>query len=51
MAWLQAHWGMLSVLLVAVLDFVMALSPGLKANGIVHAVYLLLGGKETPSLT
>ena len=47
MAWLQSHWALVGGLLVAVLDFVFAVSPGLKANGLIHAIYLFLGGKET----
>jgi len=46
MAWLQANWGTLvAPLVVAILDLVFALSPGLEANGILHQIFLWCGGK------
>lgn len=47
-AFIQAHSVVLLAFGVAVIDFVWALAPSLKANGLLHALYLLLGGKETP---
>lgn len=39
---------LLTPVLVAVLDFIFAISSKTKANGFIHWIYLLLGGKETP---
>lgn len=47
MAWLQAHSALISGLAVALIDFAWGLAPNLKANGVLHAVYLFLGGKDS----
>ena len=48
-AWLQANWqAVLVPFLIACADFAFALNPNLEANGIVHWIYLQLGGKKTP---
>lgn len=40
-----AHSGVFSALGVAILDLVFALSPSASGNGILHQLYLWLGGK------
>lgn len=35
-------------LAIALLDFIFAVNPSAKSNGILHWIYLALGGKETP---
>lgn len=47
MSFLTAHKPELIAFAIAIIDFAMALSPKLKSNGIVHMVYLSLGGKDT----
>ena len=50
LAWLQANWvTVVAPLVVAVLDLVFALSPSLAANGLLHALFLWVGGKTPPS--
>ncbi len=51
-AFVVAHEAVLAGLLVAVLDLVFALSPSLEANGILHALFLWVGGlanKQPPA--
>lgn len=51
-AFLQAHAAVVSGLVVAILDFAFAVSPGLEGNGILHSIYLWvsgLAGKAPPS--
>lgn len=43
-AWLTAHSAVVAGAVVAVLDLVFALVPGLAANGILHQIYLWLKG-------
>lgn len=40
----------LAPLAIAILDFFFAINPGAKSNGILHWIYLALGGKENPTL-
>jgi hypothetical protein len=48
-AWIQANWvSIIAPLLVAIIDLVFALSPNLKANGILNQLFLWLGGKNPP---
>lgn len=37
-------------LAIALFDFLFALNPSAKSNGILHWIYLALGGKENPPL-
>lgn len=39
MDWIIAHAALVTGLVVALLDFAFAISPGLEANGILHAIY------------
>jgi hypothetical protein len=49
-AWLQANWvSVVAPLVVAVIDLLIAINPSLKANGILHQVYLWCGGKPPAS--
>jgi len=49
-AWLQANWvSVVAPLVVAILDLVFALSPSLAANGLLHQVFLWVGGKPPAS--
>lgn len=41
-----AHSTLFATLGVAVLDFSFAINDKLKSNGIIHAVYMFLGGKK-----
>jgi hypothetical protein len=45
--WLTSHQAVLFGFGVALLDFLFALVPSWKSNGILHWIYLTLGGKET----
>lgn len=45
-SWITAHSAVLSALAVAIIDFVFAVAPNLKSNGILHSIYLFFGGKE-----
>lgn len=46
-AWLQSNWPtVVAPLVVAIIDLFYALSPNLKANGILHQLFLLCGGKD-----
>lgn len=47
MQWLQDHLALVAPLAVAILDFAMAVSPKLKSSGLIHWVYMSLGGKES----
>ncbi len=48
-AWLQANWSLVVVpFLIAVADFAFAINPAWESNGLIHWVYLQLGGKKTP---
>lgn len=48
-AWLQANWMSVMVpFLVACADFAFALNPSWESNGLVHWLYLQLGGKKVP---
>lgn len=40
--------GALGGLAAAVLDFIFAINSNAKSNGVLHWIYLALGGKETP---
>ncbi len=45
--WIQSNWGLvIAPLGVAVIDFLVALNPTWKSNGIIHAIFLFLGGKD-----
>lgn len=44
-AFIQAHSGALCALGIAVLDFVFAVNANAKSSGILHWVYVALGGK------
>ena len=44
---IQDHHGVISVAAVAVLDLVFAINPKATSNGVLHWVYLQLGGKPT----
>ena len=48
-AWITGHEVVVVGMLVAVLDFVFAVSPGLASNGILHGLYLWLKGLVTPA--
>lgn len=48
MSWIIEHKEMLLAGGISLLDFLMAISPKLKSAGWLHAIYLALGGKETP---
>ena len=49
-AWLQTNWSLVvAPLLVAVLDLVFALNPSWASNGLLHWVFLQLGGKPPVS--
>lgn len=48
LAWIMEHQAVLAVLALAILDFVFAVSPSFKSNGVIHWLYLFLGGKATP---
>lgn len=48
---LVLHQGLIAGALVAILDLVMALIPGLASNGILHAVYLFIKGIASKSAT
>lgn len=39
---------LLAPLSVAIMDFIFAINSSAKSNGILHWLYLLAGGKETP---
>lgn len=39
---LMGHQAIIAALLIAIIDCLFALSPGLQSNGILHAVYLYL---------
>ena len=43
---LQTYWGAIAAVLIAVIDFIWAINPSLKANGILHAIWQALGGKD-----
>jgi hypothetical protein len=45
-AWLQANWvSVVAPLVVAIIDLVYAISPSLKANGLLHQIFIWFGGK------
>jgi hypothetical protein len=49
LAWLQANWvAVVAPLLIALFDFVMALKPEWKANGLFHWLYLAIKGDGAP---
>ncbi len=39
LAWIQANQAVVAGAVVAIIDLVFALSPGLESNGILHAIY------------
>lgn len=39
MDWIIAHQAIVAGLVVAILDFGFAISPGLAANGLIHGIY------------
>lgn len=43
--WILAHAVVLTILAVALLDFIFALVPSWESNGIVHFIYLWLKGR------
>jgi hypothetical protein len=43
-AWITAHSGIVCGLVIAILDFVFAISPSLAANGILHQLFIWAGG-------
>ena len=45
---ITSHQAIFLAFFVALLDFLFALVPAWKSNGILHWIYLLLGGKDTP---
>ena len=46
MSWLQANWvTVVAPCVVAIIDLMMSINPNLKANSILHQVYLWCGGK------
>jgi hypothetical protein len=45
MAWLMAHQAVLGGLVVALIDVIMAVSPGFAASGVLHQIYVFCGGK------
>lgn len=45
---LNGWLALLAPVAVAVLDFVFAINSKAKANGLLHWLFLLVGGKETP---
>lgn len=47
-SWVVAHQGLVSGVVVAILDLLFALSPSLAANGILHQVYLWISGLSSP---
>lgn len=49
-AWIQANWVSVIVpLAVAVIDLLFAINPSLQSNGLLHWVFLQLGGKPPAS--
>lgn len=48
-AFILAHQVLFAALIVAILDFVIALIPGVDSNGIFHMVYLWIKGIASPS--
>lgn len=48
MDFILAHAAVLSALLVAIIDFGFAVSPGLASNGLLHGIYVWLKGSSVP---
>lgn len=46
-SWLMAHQSVLYGARVALLDFLFAMVPSWKSNGLLHWLYLQLGGKDS----
>ncbi len=46
MAWIVAHQGVCAGVVVAILDLVFAVSPAASGSGILHQLYVFLGGKK-----
>lgn len=45
--WIQAHWGtILAPAVLAIVDLVWAINPSAKSNGLLHWVFLQVGGKD-----
>lgn len=46
---IQAHGAIFTGLGIALIDMLWAVNPSLKANGILHQIFLMLGGKDSPT--
>lgn len=46
--WLTAHQMVFGSLIMGILDFIIAVSPGIDSNGIFHAIYTTVKGFFTP---
>ena len=47
--WIMGHQAIVSGLVVAIMDFAMALIPSIDGNGVFHAIYLWVAGFKKPS--
>lgn len=47
-SWVMGHQAIVSGLVIAMMDFVIALVPSIEPNGIFHAIYLWIAGFKKP---
>lgn len=46
-SFIKDHMVIIAPAMIGVIDLIFAISPGLKSNGVLHFLYLQLGGKDS----